>query len=662
MPKIKIIESITDPLFTSSGKGKVVAEKGFETSIIENTNAKDIKIKVLSSEMREEEEGVYEVAKIRIDSTKKQGARVAISNAIQTGAEFTNHQISIPKLQNIDLINEQNLSKATPSYSFEGKFNYFSPDYDNLQISVNEINLVSYLSPASKDDFLNFRKKKNAKVIDFSKGSKLKNFVQAQKGFGGIEREVPYYNKIEVNSPTKGGLSEFTQKIQIYDEVLKHYLGSEKDEVSMNIQDDKLVKQDVLLGVYNISKFFNEVIENVAEDFYGLEEGIKKSNMGLDLRKHLLKGYIKNITKTGFRSFEEVYSNIECYSEGFAYSAEKFDSVLLEGTKIQTLFAPSGQDSTRLLDTQVKYGKTYVYRVSAHYLIVGNSYSYRNIRYFEEDGVTYATAEVINRPNYVIVPVELFTEDRTIIQPPPITPQVTFKTENNSDNIVQLYLSPTKTEAVEHFVEITNDDQKQREAMDKFFKEQGGKYKFKTTTQSGLFEVFRTEEPPTSYSSFSDRKLGEIRMPFRDTNAIMMDRVEPNKYYYYICRQLNEKDLASNPTSVFKVMLVKDADSSRLLIDTHYFPKPALNIPRREFKNMLQVKPSLEQIIFNDVQDVLFQKQTLKGSLPDLKLGIVEKSIWGRKVKLRIKSKTSGKIIDVNIDFNLAKNKTKEEF
>lgn len=662
MPKTKIIEANTDPLLVASGKGKVVVEKGFGTSLIQNSSDNSIKVKILNSEIKENQEGIYEIAKVRVDSVKKQGSRQAISNAIQAGSTFTNHQISIPKMLDINDINDLNITKATPSYSVECNFNYVSQDYDNLQISVNELNLTSMIGSTTKDDILNFRKKKGAKILDFSKGTRLTNFVQPQTNAGGIENEVPYYNRIQINSATDGSFSEFTQKIQIYDEMLNHYLNSDKDDVSMNIQDNNVVSEETPVGVYSINKFFAENVEFDVNNFYGLEPSNSTSKMGLDLRKHLMKGYLKNITKNGFRSFEDIYDNIECYKEGFAFSAEKFDTFLLEGSKIQTLFAPSGEESTRILDTQVKYGKTYVYRVSAHYLIVGNAYTYRNVRYFEEDGLTYATAEVINRPSYVIIPTELFTEEKTVIQPPPVAPQVTFKTENNAENFIQIYLSPTKTEVREDFIEITNDDEAQKEDMDKFFKESDGKYRFKTTTQSGLYEVFRTEEPPTSYSSFSNKKLGETRMAFRDTNAIFTDTVEANKYYYYICRQLNEKELASNPTSVFEVMLVKDADDSKVVVNTHQFPKEIVSQPSRDFKSLIQVRPAIEQIIFNDTQDALFEKQSLQGTLDELKLGITDKSIWGRKIKLRVKSRTSGKIIDLNIDFSLSKNKTKEEF
>ena len=167
--------------------------------------------------------------------------------------------------------------------------------------------------------------------------------------------------------------------------------------------------------------------------------------MSLDLRKHLFKGYIKGVTKTGFRSFSDIVNNIECHKEALCYSFEKFNEFELDSTRLQNIYAPAGALATAFSDTQVKDGATYLYRVDAHHMIVGNSYSYRNVRYYEEDDVTYATAEVVNKPKVMIIPFELFTVSKSIIQPPPVFPQVTFKTENNSNSEIQIYLSPTKT-------------------------------------------------------------------------------------------------------------------------------------------------------------------------------------------------------------------------
>ena len=151
-------------------------------------------------------------------------------------------------------------------------------------------------------------------------------------------------------------------------------------------------------------------------------------------------------------------------------------------------------------------------------------------------------------------------------------------------------------------------------------------------------------------------------MTFRDTNAVFLDNVESNKDYYYMFRKINDKGLVSNPTTVFKARLVVDADDATVMVDTHMFPKKDKFQPRMSFKSMLQVKPAVEQYLFNEEQKTLNGKNSLKGTINELQLGVSPKSIWGRKFKLRVRSKTSGKIIDLNINFELSKNKTKEEF
>ena len=58
----------------------------------------------------------------------------------------------------------------------------------------------------------------------------------------------------------------------------------------------------------------------------------------------------------------------------------------------------------------------------------------------------------------------------------------------------------------------------------------------------------------------------------------------------------------------------------------------------------------------------MFERDTYNNSLDYVTLGLAEDSIWTRKFKFRIKSTTSGKIIDYNVKFKLTKDKTEEDF
>ena len=234
--------------------------------------------------------------------------------------------------------------------------------------------------------------------------------------------------------------------------------------------------------------------------------------------------------------------------------------------------------------------------------------------------------------------------------------------ESNASDELRIYLSPTKSEIKANFIEILPQDELQTDTLNSFYSNSQDGFTFRESGDSGLYEVFRTQTPPTSYSSFRNNKLGEIRMPFITADAIFKDLIRSNEDYYYTFRKVNDKGLASNPTPVFKTRIVVDADDAKVVVETYDFPPIVLSQPRTEFKSMMQIRPSIEQTLFNDNQDALYEKRSLVGTLDNLKLGVVGESVWGRKIKLRVRSKTSGKIIDLNINFNLSKNKTKEEF
>ena len=69
-----------------------------------------------------------------------------------------------------------------------------------------------------------------------------------------------------------------------------------------------------------------------------------------------------------------------------------------------------------------------------------------------------------------------------------------------------------------------------------------------------------------------------------------------------------------------------------------------------------------ENIIFDNTQETLYGRTSFEGTLDGLTLGIAVKPVWSRKFKFRIRSTTSGKIIDYNITFKVSKDKTEEDF
>lgn len=626
----------------------------------------DYIIRVEKSEIRDDEELPYEVAIIKVAPTSREtglGQNLEFRKKVRADFSSTkvNHNISLPEM--VDLIENEpsknSTSKAMASHSFETIFNYISEDYDRLQANVSEYNLYSPFNKATKQNFLNVAKSGRG-VFDYSNGNQMKNVVMPTHLIKQGSDETPYYNYLRINQHIDNGISNFVTKLGLFDELLQSYLNGEYTNSEFNIASGRMPQRQMQKSVYNIQDFLESDIQLDVDNFFALNRSVRASKMSLDFRKHLLKGFLKNVATVGFRTFEQIARNDKAHKETFCYSVDKYDNVISNGTKIQTLYGPALRESTPIIDTQVKYGKTYAYRVKGHYLIVGNRYSFRRINI--EDQV--ATLEVTNRPSIVIMSETLFDKKINVIQMPPVAPQVMFKTKNDSGRQISMYLSPTKTETREVFQTITQEDAVQRAALSFVpgLADSEGRVKFKTYSDQGLFEVFRLDHPPRSLGDFRDAKIGEISMPFETTTAIFRDNVAANKRYYYMFRSINQKGLRSNPTAIYETTLLIDADESKVITNTYMLPMPRAMESELPFRKMVRITPAIEHLLLDESQESLAGRDSLVGTLDDIKLGIADKSVWGRKFKIRVKSKTSGKMLDIILNVDLTKNKSEEEF
>lgn len=665
MPQLVVTENQRDTGLISSGGGTVVATTSFTTSRIEAPALQPkYNVEFISSEMKQNEELLYEVATIKVRPAAIQGNFFSSVISDFSPGEKSNHFFKLPAMVDLGATQTESYStaKSQASYSFETVFNYVSEEYDKLQVGISEYNLYAPIDKVSKQDFLSIAKG-SSNIINFGRGNQMKNYVIDQGAKQG-SAESPYYNHLRINQRIDNGLSHFAVKLGIFDDLLQDYLFGEKNMGSFDVQQNREVSEGSQVPLYNLSSFLNTDRELDIDNFFTLRESVRPSRMSLDLRKHLMKGFLKDASKTKFRTYKEVHNNSEAHKELFCYSVAKHDGNILDSTLIQTLYAPAMRESTPVIDTQVKYGKSYSYKVVGHYMIVGNRYTYQIKSESRDPSNEYVEVEVTNRPNVVIIPFDVLTKQINVVQMPPVYPQVSFKTKNDSGKMISMYLSPTKTEMKSPFVSITREDGLQLESMYRLpnARDLAGNFRFKTYGDQGLYEIFRLEDAPKSYSDFRDAKIGEISMPFNTTDAIFKDLVAPNKKYYYTFRSVNQKGMVSNPTMVYETTLLVDADDSKIVTDTYHFPKPRDKESSLGFRKLLRITPAVEHILFNESQSALFGKRSLVGTLDNLNLGIKQKAVWGRKFKIRIKSKTSGKMIDIILNVDLTKNKTEEEF
>ena len=672
MAKVTIIETSVDALLTKTGHSKQIDYYSFGKTRLVNSPNQSLSMEILNKKTTEKDFLLTEELKIKLTAIDDSvDFETLVRSSILLNKDITNHFVSLEKTTKSSEITAAGLNTANAYYDISTNYNYFSEDYDRLLSSTSEINLLSVMPYVNKRDFLSFRRKRIMAPLDYSpSSSRMLNFVVPNSGVNRKKdlnssntlEQRPYYNEIKITNKVTNKFSNFINEIEIFDALLNAYLKSKKTPLSFNVQMDQNVGEKEI-PAFELLNWVNSKDFKISDDMFPLDPtSLTNSRMINDYKKLLLAGYIRSISKGSFRTFEQIYNNEQCYKEDFVYSVDKYRDVAVE-PKAQTLFVPAVDDTSILNDTQIKYGQTYVYKCQAHYVIVGNKYRYFGLRFFDDpDEGKYAIVNVVNVPSVVVVPFDMFTERVKTLMPPSVFPQVKFVTKNNSDNKIKIYLSPTKGEKTDKFIKILSSDSIQEADMALNSIEKDGFIKFKTSMDSGLYEVFRTSTPPTSYRDFQNKKLSEIRMPFDSNSAIYKDTVDVNSKYYYLFRKINAKGLVSNPTPIYEVELLKDADESKIVVNEYDFPEKILSEPSRKFKSLFQVFPSTDQTWFNENQHTLWNKNTLKGTIDNLSLGIADKSIWGRKFKIRIKSTTSGKIIDYNVTFKLTKNKTEEDF
>lgn len=653
----------------------------------------------------------FEIAKIKITADPRRGNIQSLVRAkIQQNVTFTDHFVTIQTPQHTSDLVAANVNQSVSSYDVLTKFNYSSPRLDEISQAIGETSLPSMFTPISRSQF-----ESENLPLDFSTENRErnKNIVIPQNS---INRSTnleawPVYNQVRISNKYDNTFSNFLEMIKSQEGFLEAYLGLKNNFIDFNVQTGPNTVEQMSIPVFDVLRWTKEGLDESAEKvftptlvrapdpertypFAQPDVGIAPDRLGptvgppappqlgttpevfvrpepsemiTELRKSLFIGFVNNLSQK-FRRFEEIFNRQKCPKEDYLFSVEKFTGPDL-GQKIQNFYAPATDDSTIITDTQVFEGRTYAYQCKGHYVIIGNKYYYRNLRVNLTE--QFATLEVVNEPTVVIIPIDLFRESIAVIQPPPLPPQIKFSTKMNSSNRISIHLSPTKGMLFDNFTTILDSDSNQLLLMDLNAKRQTPSflgptslplYRFMTADDSGHYEIFRMSEPPKSLEEFASARRSEIRKPYFAIDAVFKDRIKPNNKYYYLFRKISGKRFVSNPTAIYEVELLVDADDSKIIVNNYEIPSPPRFRNSETFQSLFQITPAVEHVIFNENQAALIGKNSLAGMVENLSLGVADKSLWGRKLKFRIRSTTSGKIIDYNVTFKLTKNKTEEDF
>jgi len=465
--------------------------------------------------------------------------------------------------------------------------------------------------------------------------------------------EFPWHNKVIFSAIKEQKILNILkeEEIDLYDVVISDYLDHPKSDTSLNLNG---------MGVGGVVDLFNLIEQGNSEfsneDMVILPNYEKRSSMEKSSARWAASFNLRSTSLLTIRNLEQLYDGENAEYEYLFFKIEKYLGVGTNGSPIQTYIVGDTTGDVILSDTQVNTRGTYTYLVKAYALIHGSGYSYRLIGETNDTEVSVAEIQVSMRPSLKIVELPFFKKQIVVTKKPPIPPFVKFINKSNSKNTVRVLLDLQRGEQLSKFISVTPEDSSILNLITGA--STGKNVEFEYSNNAGKYEIFKSFSKIKNYNSYDTSFISENKNG--NSHIVLNERMRPNKKYYYFFRTINNFDLPSNPSPIYEVELVKDADDSKVLVSIVEFENDEDKIfqPDHKFGQFMHISPAFMQVQLEFPQE--YDDDTYKKLLPKFNLGYADESVWGRKFKFRITSNNTGRKIDFNIIFDIVKRESEE--
>ena len=368
-----------------------------------------------------------------------------------------------------------------------------------------------------------------------------------------------------------------------------------------------------------------------------------------------------------------------CYSEILMYKVEKYLGEGLDN-KLQTFIFSNTkdlveeltgvQDEKRIsfVDTQVKYNQTYTYSVSVVLAVVAYRYNYTDIIRQSHNEIS---AKVNIKPFIRLVEMPYFQVSGRILSSPPLSPEISFVPFKGKPNILMFHLNTNL--GSEDLVPVTLNEQERLdiEQITLNQRRNDGLITFETDEHNRSYNIYRMTTKPMNYQEFernlianvstvgdgvlSSKEAGSTNIAIKHTT---------NKKYYYMFRSIDVHGLLSNPSKVYEIELYEDSGVGYPLIREYRFAEQDPKTSSKSARKLIQIVPRITQAFLNEPASNIQNADgtsTVVGKT-NISLGIEDESLFattagygiktGKKFKIRLISKSTGKKVDINVDFN----------
>tara|TARA_R110000824_G_scaffold1673_9_gene8334 strand:+ start:1650 stop:3932 length:2283 start_codon:yes stop_codon:yes gene_type:complete len=389
-------------------------------------------------------------------------------------------------------------------------------------------------------------------------------------------------------------------------------------------------------------------------------------DVGAYFMKLIISGKLSNLVQNKLRSYSQVLKGEPAYDETIVYEINKYEN----GTFIERYFVPNSQDTSinNIIDSHMRYNKEYQYTFFAHKIVIGSVHKFQKYSDVTETlasgfGEGFANLpipesysfDITTTPSVKLIRVPYFKFSGHIIDSPSISPDVNIVPYMGVDDQLLLMLTQPIGEYEKPAVFLDQselvDISKYQQMSNRLITDD---VLYKTDDTPYSFLIYRLDKKPNKITNFAGNVHKQITTLLSGQNytyaASFVDSLTPNTKYYYLFRSVDAHGKLSDISNVYQAELVNDHGSIYLLMSLFEFEtEDTQSVPDRSFRRLLQIKPNLVQTFFKDEISDYSSVTEIPESIEIL--GHAEDAAWNKKFKIRLTSKKTGRIVDLNLTF-----------
>jgi hypothetical protein len=437
----------------------------------------------------------------------------------------------------------------------------------------------------------------------------------------------------------------------------------------------------------------------------------QSSSIARSIKMAILMTRLSQIIKNTRLTTEQFFAGRPFQTQLFMTQIDKQSG----GQSLQSFYLPniSERSEYTLYDTQVKFGKNYIYSFNDFYIsfeqklnltLINSLTKEQWIAIFEETirinskyqqelediATGNASNSTINRFLPVLIEAMFYakiqafiyypvffkrqstSDTMAVFDHPPPPPEVQIDGLIGVDNkiFIQLNSSISEFKAIPILIQPEDKTIFENNVLSQKLTSVQDQLMFDGDDRPLYFQIFRLDFHPTSYFQFKDNFVTasttirnaadnintEICSDLKTNHSTYLDHIEPNKNYYYMFRTVDIHGNISNPSPIYEVVVTNQEGTIYPLIKTVDLKKSDDKTPFKYVKRFLHIIPNALQTIVNEQESNYYNEDgSIKESADLVKenvvLGLTEEKVWNKNYRLKIRSKTTGKIIEIDFKF-----------